>query len=286
MKKILKAALLLLALALCISALAACGDNPEPTPSGPEAWKPSGEEITIFTEGQPTSFVIAYADDESKPYAELFRSSVTKNGFAALSDPVSISAAPESNLIVFGNSEHRASAIAEEKLGAAMKSASKKDLVWTFCYYDGVLAISANNLVAYEQAMLYFFKNYASDSKISFKDDLAYVKVMTEADYDAYLTAIEDAAAAEKKAEHAILLDGLIEDVEDQRKELSTVKGRRSKYNNNDPMVYLFSTHTENLGASSWGAPHAEPTANEHRVTTRVKKSHCVIYCSIGVRTA
>jgi heparin/heparan-sulfate lyase len=99
---------------------------------------------------------------------------------------------------------------------------------------------------------------------VSFKDDLSYVGVMTYADYDAALTEQELAAAAAKREENAKLLDELVGKVSAQRDELSVLKGRWNKYNENEPLLYLFGTYTENLPSSSWGAPHANPTEDQH----------------------
>ncbi len=265
MKKTLKTAVALTILVLSALVLSSClGFG---VPSGPveeQEWTPSGKEISLAVKGQPANFAIFYEGDENQAYASEFKSAVSGNGFSAPNAVYSLGVVESKLGVLFGKTGNKAAELAGAALEAKLATLGKKDFCWAFAYYDGMLAIAASSAEAYAFAFNDFFEKYSNGSKVSFKDDLSYTGVLTYAELDELLTKQEQAAADAKREENAKLLDDIVGKVEDQRSELSTLKGRWNKYSDTDPLLFLFGTYTKELPASNWGAPHTEPTADEH----------------------
>ena len=265
MKKILKLTSIITILVLCLFALTSCLDFiKKPDLPSTDEWQPTGKSVSLAVKGQPASFAIFHAGEEWQAHAEAFKSAVADNGFTAPNAVYSPGAITAKLGVAFGPTGDKAAELAGAALDAKIATLEKKDMCWAFAYYDGVLAIAASSEEAYSFAFDDFFKKYSDGSKVSFKDDLSYVGTLTYAELDELLAEQEQAAAEAKRGENAKLIDELLEKVSTQRDELAVLKGRWNKYNDNEPLLYLFGTYTEQLPASSWGNPHAYPTEGEH----------------------
>ena len=262
MKKTLKAAILSLCLILVIGTLASC--NLQDLLSGilggddiggsekPE-WKPTGAEITLIAKGAPGKYSMVYqkGDELALSAARDLKSTLKDLGLETSGAVITTSVSDFKNEIIVGPSERQVSidamALLEEKMAD-----SDAELHCVFHYYDGKLAIVANNELAYEMAITAFIDNYYKNSSIVLVDTLKEHFGLAENDFleiklENFLEGREN---VEKK--HEKDMESLLAKLETQRDEI-TKSG-------------VFGTSTKNIGASNWGEPIADPISEHPRL--------------------
>ena len=260
-----KLLLLVISALLCFSLLTACNGNGD-------SWNPKGKDVTLIAKGEAAKYICIYSegDDVAKNGALLFKSALNSKGLKCVPTVFAHTAENDEFELLFGATDRDASKIAMEMLESEVAK-SKKDYHWVFYYREGKLAIVANNDVAYQFAIKDFSKKYITDNGVIFKDTLKEHGVLTEEEYDEYLTEEERIAAEEKKELNEIYLSDVTALLDAQRTELSTLKGTWNKYasanTTTNPELYLFMDYTEDMMAianGSFGSPGAYPTKNEH----------------------
>ena len=213
MKKHLLIYALILTIVMAVGVLTGCTTPPEETPE--DGWKPSGADILIVKKNTPITFTTLYGEPEelSKEAAGLFKSAVASNKLGVINSFFPASTMNENNEIIIGSSDRTASLKAKE-----LYDKEKSGLYsWTFYYYDGKLAIYAEDKTSYKLAFEDLFERYANSDSLTVKDTLAECMNMTEKEYDEYLDAIDVANAEAKKKEHAKLIDSIKSDIKKQR---------------------------------------------------------------------
>ena len=251
MKKAVRLSALLLLTALALSALVACGGG-----GVTDDWTPSGVDVTLMSKTQPTTYTVIFGEpaDIARAGANIFKDSVSERKLGVINSLFSSSMINEANEIIFGSSDRTASVKAAELLAKETAGSYR----WAFYYYDGKLAVVANDEISYELAVLDLFTRFTSGESLVIKDTLAECKTMSEAEYDAYLDEKDLAKAEEKRKEHEKIIGKLLDKVEDQRENL---------VENN---LFNILTATKDMTAiatgSNWGTAPYNPIDEHPRV--------------------
>ena len=264
MKKLTKLLLVLLCIVIALST-AACGDpsggpSNDPNPSNPSDWTPTGAEVTVADGSNASNTVIYHASGLSFK-ADTLSSLLSSAGISGIETSASASVNAKYRIVI-GATELKASELAKALYDSAFASA-KDDFHWAFAYHDGDLAIYADSDIGYEKAFAALISDYVNAGKLVVRDNISVSGVYTLAEYEAYLDAVASEQEAAKKAENALLLDGIIAKVESQREDLKTHEGKISPYESGDSIIKLFQVYTADIGVSSAGAPSVTPK-DEH----------------------
>ena len=251
MKKTFLSLVALVCMLAAIFCLSACGDpsSGDPPPSG---WTPTGNEITLITKDADPVFTVVYEEDDSIHHTAAldFYSKLSALGFN-LNSPALADDGISASEIVIGPSPRGISTSAVAFLDEYVKQ-NGDGYYWVFYYYDGKLNIIANRSEAYPLAIESFTEKYAKDGKVAFKDTLKELDGLSAEEYAALLRVKEDEYLSERTATNALLIDGILNKIDEQRVTLSK-----------DPD---FSTYTLNIGTPTWGTVTYSPKAEHPRL--------------------
>ena len=187
MKKILKASALLLILIMSISLFTACDliDNILGTGNTDDEWKPTGQDVVFIKKNVPITARILFGTPEeiAKDAANEFKTTLNDSKVGIVNTTASATVMNEDSEIIFGESDRTASIKAKE-----LYDEKKSGLYsWVFYYYDGKLAIYAEDAKSYSLGIEDFFEKFCDGNSITFKDSLADCYSITQEEYDAYL---------------------------------------------------------------------------------------------------